>query len=163
MAVSGSSRFSSCSFFCIIFQNIFWKNTCGWQLPICEFLEVFQNTSLVEHLWENAYFMYKLQNFNHQILSKSTSQVFFKRFIQEREVAIQRRSFTYNLGKLSAKKLTCNGVTRYQPGSLQKKTLSHILLHVFCIHFLRIHQNYFFQRNFESVRAQFLSGNISGK
>ena len=45
---------------------------------------------------------------------------------------------------------------------LTRKTLSHILLHVFCLHFLRIHHDYFFQRVFESVRAQFLSGNISG-
>ena len=42
---------------------------------------------------------------------------------------------------------------------LTRKTLSHILLHVFCLHFLRIHHNYFF---WKSVPAQFLSGNISG-
>ena len=35
-----------------------------------------------------------------------------------------------------------------------KKTLSHILLPVFCLHFLRMHHNYFFQRGFEDVRAQ---------
>ena len=34
---------------------------------ICEFWEVFQITSLKEHLWETAYFMYNLQSFNHQI------------------------------------------------------------------------------------------------
>ena len=45
---------------------------------------------------------------------------------------------------------------------LTKKVLSHILLHIFCLHFLRIHHDYFFQRVFESVRVQFLSGNISG-
>ena len=45
---------------------------------------------------------------------------------------------------------------------LTKKALSHILLHIFCLHFLRIHHGCFFQRVFESVRAQFLSGNISG-
>ena len=28
-----------------------------------EFWEVFQNTSFIEHLWETAYFMYKLKNF----------------------------------------------------------------------------------------------------
>ena len=27
---------------------------------------------------------------------------------------------------------------------LTKKTLSHILLHAFCLHFLRIHDDYFF-------------------
>ena len=46
---------------------------------------------------------------------------------------------------------------------LTKKTISHIFLHAFCVHFLRIHQNYFFRRGFESLRAQFLSGNVSGK
>ena len=43
-----------------------------------------------------------------------------------------------------------------------RKTLSHILLHVFCFHFLGIHHDFFFQRVFESVQAQFLSGNING-
>ena len=36
-----------------------------------------------------------------------------------------------------------------------------LLLHILCLHFLRIHHDCFFQRVFESVRAQFLSGNIS--
>ena len=49
-----------------------------------------------------------------------------------------------------------------KPTKLTKKALSNILLHVFCLHFLRIHHGYFFQRVFKSVRAQFLSGNISG-
>ena len=123
-------------FFCECWKNfksIFWQNTSGLLLLvfICEFWEVFQNTSFIQHLWETAYFMYKLQNFNHQIQWKSTSQVFFQHFIQEREVAIWRRSFTYNPWKSSVKKLTCNGVTRYQSGSLRKKTLSYILLHIF--------------------------------
>ena len=49
-----------------------------------------------------------------------------------------------------------------QDANLQvtEKTLSHILLHVVCLHFLRIHHDYFFRRGFESVRAQFLSVNI---
>ena len=37
-----------------------------------------------------------------------------------------------------------------------------LLLHILCLHFLRIHHDYFFQRVFESVRVQLLSGNISG-
>ena len=41
-----------------------------------------------------------------------------------------------------------------------KETLSHVLLNVFCLHFPRAHHNYFFQRGFECVPAQFLSGNI---
>ena len=41
------------------------------------------------------------------------------------------------------------------------KTLSHILLHVFCLHFLRTHHDSFFRGGFEGVRAQFLSRNIA--
>ena len=37
---------------------------------------------------------------------------------------------------------------------LTRKTYSHILLHVFCLYFLRTHHDYFFRRVFESVRAQ---------
>ena len=45
----------------------------------------------------------------------------------------------------------------------KNKTLSHIFLYVFCLHFLRTHHDYFFRRAFESVRVKFLSGNISKK
>ena len=38
-----------------------------------------------------------------------------------------------------------------------------LLLYVFCLHFLRIHEVYFFRKGFESVRAQFFSENVSGK
>ena len=31
---------------------------------ICEFLEVFQITYFIKHIWETAYFIYKLPNFN---------------------------------------------------------------------------------------------------
>ena len=46
---------------------------------------------------------------------------------------------------------------------LTKKTLSHIVLHALRLHFLRIHHNYIFRRGLESLRAQFLSGSVSGK
>ena len=61
------------------------------------------------------------------------------------------------------KKLICDGVWRYQPATLRKKTLSHIFLHSFYLPFLRIHHDHFFRRGFERVRAQFLSGNVNGK
>ena len=32
---------------------------------------------------------------------------------------------------------------------------SHILFHLFCLYFLRMHHNYFFRRGFEGLRAQF--------
>ena len=44
-----------------------------------------------------------------------------------------------------------------------KKSLSNILHHVFCLHFLRTHYDYFFRRGFQNVQVQFLSGNISKK
>ena len=110
VATSDSFRFPACNFikkeipakmffceFCKIFKNmIFWQNTSGWLLLKfnCEFWEVFQNTSFIEHLWETAYFTYKLQNFNQQILWKTISHKLFKHFIQEQEEAIWRRSST---------------------------------------------------------------------
>ena len=51
-----------------IFKNICWQSI-SWRpilVFICEIWEIFQNTSFIEHLWKTAYFMYKLQNFNHQ-------------------------------------------------------------------------------------------------
>ena len=42
----------------------------------------------------------------------------------------------------------------------KKKVHSHILVHVFCLHFFRIQHNYLFRRGFEKVRGIiiFLSG-----
>ena len=75
---------------------------------LCEFCKIFKNIfsfdktppddcflclTFIEHLCEIAYFMYKLQNFNHQIQQKAILQVLFKHFIQEREGAIRRHSF----------------------------------------------------------------------
>ena len=82
VAASESFRFPACNFikkgipakmfffeFCKISENIFWQNTSEWLVLkfICEFWEVFQNISFIEHLWETAYFIYKLQYFNQQI------------------------------------------------------------------------------------------------
>ena len=80
-AASDSFRFPGCKFlkkeipekmfFCAFYKifNIFWQNTSEWLLLkfICEFWEFFQNTSIIQPLWEIAYFLYKLQNFNQQI------------------------------------------------------------------------------------------------
>ena len=78
--------------FCNIFKNIFRQNTSSD--CICEFWKAFQITTFIVHLWETAYFMHKLQDFDHQIQPKSISQVPFKHFIQEQEVAIRRPLFT---------------------------------------------------------------------
>ena len=68
-------------------RTSFDRSTSGWLLLkfICEFWEVFQNISFIEHLWETAYFMYKLQYFNQQIQWRTISQVLFKHCIQEHE------------------------------------------------------------------------------
>ena len=66
-------------------------------------------------------------------------------YTRTREVVIRRRSFTENPWKLSVKRLISNEVARCQPVSLRKK-VSHILLHVFCLHSLRTHHDYFFRK-----------------
>ena len=82
VAASDSFIFPACNFikneapaktfiyeFCKTFKYLFCQNTRRWLVLvfICEFWEVFLITSFIEHLLETAYFMYKLQNFNHQI------------------------------------------------------------------------------------------------
>ena len=59
--------------------------------------------------------------------------------------------------KLRTSNLQCANMQVYE------KPLSYILLRVFWLHFLKTHHDYFFRRGFESMRAQFLSGNISEK
>ena len=66
-AASDSIRFPACNSIkkktqerCLIvhfpkFSKIFWQNTSGWLLLICEIWEVFLITSFIEHLWETAY------------------------------------------------------------------------------------------------------------
>ena len=118
-------RFPACNFikketpasmfffeFCKIFKNIFWQDTFGWLLLVCncEFWEVVQITSFIEYLWETSYFKYKLLDFNHQIQEKSILQVLFKHFIQEQEKAIRRleaatRGVLRNLVKFTEKHL----------------------------------------------------------
>ena len=53
--------------FCKFFKNIFLQKTSGWLLLmfICEFWEVFQITSFIQHFWEATYLIHKLQDFNH--------------------------------------------------------------------------------------------------
>ena len=93
------------------------------------------------------------------------------------------RNFAKLTGKYLCQNLSFNKVAGLRPVTLLKKRPWHwcfpmnftkflgtpfyiehlwwMLLHILCLHFLRIHHDYFFQRVFESVRAQFLSGNKS--
>ena len=59
-------------------------------------------------------------------------------------------SFNQNPWKLSVKKLIHSEVVRCQSASLQQNPLSNMLLHVFLLHFLRTHHDYFFWGDFES-------------
>ena len=127
--------------FCKIFKNIFrFHRTplydCSLCLSVCvEFWDVFQNTCFIERLGKTAILCTSCK-----ILTAKYSKKLF------REVAIRKRSFTLNPWKLFAKKLIRYEIARCQPAALRKRALSHILFHVFCLHFLRVQQDYFFQR-----------------
>ena len=143
-----------------------------------EFCEIFKNTFLKEHLqmvapgiylWicrsfsehlRTAYFIYKLQDFNqhiklfHRYLSrfcKRTRSNYSKVFIWLKPLKVICEEV--NL-QWSCEMLAC---------TFTKKSILRIFLHVFCLHFLRTHPDYFFQRVFERVPAHFLLGNINKK
>ena len=84
-----------------------------------------------EYLWETAIScryevseFKKFQNVNHQIQWKTIPQTLF---IQDQEVAIQRRPFTYNLWKLFLKKLICNEVARCLPATLRTSSFMYFV------------------------------------
>ena len=68
------------------FSEIF-KSTSEWLLLVfaSEFWETFQDIYFIEHLWEPAYFMYKLPDFS-KAYTIAISQVLFKDFVQEWEI-----------------------------------------------------------------------------
>ena len=57
-----------------IFKNIF-RQKHLWMTPSCVYLWILRSFSdhlaFLEHLWETAYFIYKLPNFNHHIQLKN--------------------------------------------------------------------------------------------
>ena len=78
--------------FCKIFKNIFRQNTSGW-------LHLWILRSFPDHFFYraplgNCLFHAQVAGFQPQDTIQSISQVLFKHFIQEQEVAIRRRSFT---------------------------------------------------------------------
>ena len=105
-------------FFCEfykIFKNIYWQNNSGWLLLVLiwEFWEVFQNTSFLDHLISCTSCRISTTRYSKKLFHKCFSSILY------------------------------NEVARCQPASLRKKTLSHIFFHVFCLHFLRMHHDYF--------------------
>ena len=108
VVVCDSFRFAVCNFikkeipakifFCEFcktsFQTSFDRTPPDDYCLSVNFKKFCQNISFIEQLWETSYFMYKLQNFNKQIQWKTISQVLFKHFMEEQEIAVQRRFFT---------------------------------------------------------------------
>ena len=157
--------------FAKICKNIFsfWLNASRWLLLvfICEFWDVFQNTSFKERLGGNCYFYVQLARFQPPDAVKNRSK---KHFTGAFQVFYTRSRGSHSKGFIYLKSLktVCEEVNLLQSCEmptckLTKKTLSHIVLHALRLHFLRIHHNYIFRRGLESLRAQFLSGSVSGK
>ena len=108
-------------------------------LCVTEFWGIVQITSFIEYLWETSYFKYKLLNFNHQIQEKSISQVLFKHFIQEQEVASYSKARTSHqrcsikkgvLRETPVPESPYNKVAGLRPAILLKKRLRHWCFHV---------------------------------
>ena len=55
--------------FGLFLRTLLDRNSSGWLLLvfICKFWDVFQIASFIKHLWETAYFIYKLPKVNHHI------------------------------------------------------------------------------------------------
>ena len=141
------------------------QNTSEWMLLvfISEFWEVFQNTSFIEYLQETA-----ISCKSCRFLASRYSKKLFHGCFSSILCKIKKQPFKgVHLLKIPENCLWRNWfVMKLRDAKLQfyeKKTFLRILLHVFSLCFLRIHYDYFFQIGFESVRAQFLSENISGK
>ena len=98
---------------------------------ICEFWEVFQVTSFIGQLWETAYFMYKLQDFNNQIQIQ-------KVFHYTRTRSSYSKAFIYlkSLKITCEEVITCDEVVNLQ---VHKKKLFHAY---FVMHFAFIFSEY---------------------
>ena len=81
------------------------------------------------------------------------------------KVVYTRTTSSYSKGviyfkylEINCKEVNCK-VTTWK---FTKKSC-HVLLHVFCLHSLRMYQDYFFWRGLQSLPLQFFLGNISEK
>ena len=136
-------------------------------------LKSFSEHLFYEHLWESTYFMYQVPEFLYkfmylQVPELQYSKKLFHRWFQAfctKPRSSHSKEFIYLKSLKIMWKLIRNEVARCQPASLRKKLFHRFsfIIHVFCLNFLRSHHDYFFRKGFESVREQFLSGNISEK
>ena len=119
----------------------------------CVYLEVFQITSFTP--LENSLFYVQVAEFQPPDRVKKYFISAFKAFYT-RTSSSYSKAFIY----LKSMKIICEEVNlswscEMPTWELTKKTLSHILLSVFCLHSLRIHHDYFFRRGFESAARFF--------
>ena len=129
--------------------------------------ETFFRTLLLKSTSAKRLFYVQVSEFEPPDTVKSYFTGAFRAFCT-RSRSSHSKAFIY----LKSQKTVCEGVNVMKLRDAQrlvstckltKKPRSHILLHAFCLHFLRLHHNYFFRRGFESLRAQYLAGNVSGK
>ena len=152
--------------FCKIFKIIFWQNTSGWLLLvfIYEFWEIVQITFFIEHLWETAYLCTSCRisttRYRKKVFHKRFSSILYKNRKQLFEsVHLLKIPEIISKEVKSIIKLRDTNLQVNEKRHLAKMHHSHILVHVFCLHFFRMHHNYFFWRGFENVRVLFFSGN----
>ena len=153
--------------FCKIFKNIFSFDRappadCFLCLSV-NFETFFRDTSFIEYLWETAILCIRCRISTTRYSKKNYFTGAFQAF-HTRSRKSHSKVFTY----LKSLKTVCKEVNllwscETATRSFMKKSLSHILRHVFCLRFLRMHLDYFFWRGLGSVRAQFLPRNVDGK
>ena len=130
----------------------------------CEFCKIFKNSFFFDRTPPNDCFLCLSVNFEtffrtvffQSILGKL---LFYVQVAEFQSPDTVKNYFTSAFQAFYTRSRSCEMPTR----NFMKKALSRILCHVFCLHFLRMHLDYFSQRGFGSVRAQFLSGNVGGK
>ena len=144
----------------------------------CEFCKIFKNIFSFDKIPPDDCFLSLSENFEKffkTLLSQSTSRKllfpcagcristtryskkFFHRYFYTRPTSSHPKAFIY----LKFLKTVCKKV--YLP-NLQlygKNSFAHPPSCILSSFFFRMFQDYFFRRGFESVRAQFLSGNVS--
>ena len=151
--------------FCKIFKNISWQNT-SVMTASCDYLWILRCFSIHQFYGttlRNSSFHAQVVEFQPADSVKNYFTGVFQAFFS-RTRGSQSKAFIF----LKSLKIVCEEVhsqcsCEMPTCKFTKKTLSHILLRVFCPHFLRTHHDYFFWRDFGSVWAQFLSGNLSEK
>ena len=132
----------------------------------CVYLWIFRSFS--EHFFYraplgNCLFHVKVAEFQPPETVKNFFTGAFQAFYKRTRSGHSKAFISLKSLKTICQEVICKNVARCQTAILRKKPLSHILLYVFSLHFLRMHHDYFYRQGFESVRIQFLSGNISGK